>query len=111
MQRNCAVARRAVHALLLAGCCFALSGTVETPRLEAQGGGEAKLKDRSRREYLTPGLILETGARTAACDVLLFTKDGKHLLATGDDKVVRTWDVTDKGLVTSKEYPVLRWPI
>ena len=70
----------------------------------------AKVVDPSRREYFTPGLILETGARNAACDVLRFTRDGKFLLATGDDKVVRNWKVTPTGLAAS-DLPILRWRI
>lgn len=53
-----------------------------------------------------PGLILETGARMGNCDVLTFTPDGKRLLAVGDDKVARIWQVTNKGLVPDR---VLRW--
>src|SRR5437879_5397551 len=44
-----------------------------------------------RRRLRTPGLVLDLGARYGACDELLFTPDGKELLATGDDKVVRCW--------------------
>ena len=64
-----------------------------------------------RRERNTPGIVLETGARTAACDVLRFTKDGKHLLAAGDDKVVRTWAVGNDGALSVDTLPTLRWPI
>lgn len=74
--------------------------------------------DQSRREIATPGLVLETGSRTSACDVLKFTNNGQYLLATGDDKVVRTWKFTPKGLETIPDPPpdpdkvpqgVLRW--
>ena len=54
--------------------------------------------DYSRRELATPGLILEPGSRTSACDVLAFTNGGRFLFATGDDKVVRTWKFNGKGL-------------
>jgi WD40 repeat protein len=64
--------------------------------------------DQSRREYATPGLVVETGARTAACDVLTFTADGNYLLAAGDDKVVRTWKAGGRGLGPSG-LPLLRW--
>lgn len=64
-----------------------------------------------RRERNTPGIVLETGARTAACDVLRFSKDGKHLLAAGDDKVVRTWAVGRDGALSVDTLPTLRWPI
>jgi len=43
-----------------------------------------------------PGLIIQTGGRTGACDVLLFTPDGKRLLAAGDDKIVPVWECTGK---------------
>ena len=54
--------------------------------------------DQSRRRAATPGLMLDTGSRTAACDVLTFTNNGQYLLAAGDDRVVRTWRFTGKGL-------------
>lgn len=44
------------------------------------------LAQADRRGRSTPGLILNTGARTGACDALFFTADGKELLAAGDDK-------------------------
>jgi WD40 repeat protein len=69
------------------------------------------VEHKGRREQDTPGLVLETGARTAACDMLTFTADGKHLLAAGDDKVVRTWAVSDDGRLGLDEFPTLRWPI
>jgi WD40 repeat protein len=67
----------------------------------------------ARRNRTTPGLVLETGARHATCDVLLFADGGRTLLATGDDKVVRSWDVVQvlansNGLHRSHN---LRWPI
>ncbi len=78
--------------------------------LPARLPGQGPAAEPSRREYLTPGLVIETGARTASCDVLVFTADGGQLLAAGDDKVVRTWDVTPQGLRTSTALPILRWP-
>jgi WD40 repeat protein len=66
--------------------------------------------DQSRREYTTPGLVVATPGRTGACDVLAFTADGKYLLATGDDKVVRNWKVSARGLEPSN-LPTLRWSI
>jgi WD40 repeat protein len=63
-----------------------------------------------RRKDLDVEMVLDTPGRTGACDVLRFTPDGKHLLAAGDDKVVRVWDCTDKGL-TPSAVPVLRWSI
>src|SRR5262249_9332902 len=44
----------------------------------------------------------------ATCDVLAFTPDGKHLLAVGDDKVVRIWKVSERRLDPE---PTLRWAI
>ncbi len=84
--------------------CVALLGVPAAVR--AQEDPEAS----TRREYYTAGLTLFTTGRTAACDVLTFTSDGKHLLAGGDDKFIRTWDVDlKKGLQPSRA-PVLRWP-
>ncbi|MBY0524252.1 MAG: caspase family protein [Gemmataceae bacterium] len=57
-----------------------------------------------------PGLIVETGARMGACDVLTFTPDGKFLLACGDDKVVRIWKFNGKGLDPTPAQ-TLRWSI
>jgi WD40 repeat protein len=64
------------------------------------------LTAQERRGRDTPGLILETGARMGACDVLTFTPDGRYLLAAGDDKVVRIWKFTEKGLEPDR---ILRW--
>lgn len=54
-------------------------------------------------------MVLETAGRTGACDALLFTPDGKHLLAAGDDKVVRVWRCGDT--LEPAPVPVLRWSI
>ena len=58
----------------------------------------------------TPGLVLASDGRTAACDALTFTPDGLHLLATGDDKVVRRW-IVDEQAFSSRKLAPLRWPI
>jgi WD40 repeat protein len=63
-----------------------------------------------RRDASTPGIVLETGARTAACDAMFFTQDGSFLLAAGDDKVVRSWAVSANEL-SSDGQPTIRWPI
>src|SRR5512145_1715791 len=68
-----------------------------------------------RRELATPGLVVETGMRTGAMDALAFTPDGKYLLASGDDKVVRSWKVTGGRLepippAAGEPQSVLRWP-
>jgi len=67
-------------------------------------------KDASRREFFDAGLVLETGVRTGACDVLTFTPDGNYLLAAGDDKVVRVWKWEKKELDVARS-EALRWPI
>jgi WD40 repeat protein len=87
-----------------------VAGVLLLPMARAAAEDAKQPVDPSRREYFTPGLILETGARNAACDVLRFTQDGKFLLATGDDKVVRNWRVTPEGLAPS-DLPILRWRI
>jgi urea transport system permease protein len=66
-----------------------LIAAMALPGLAGAAPAEESVEHPGRRERSTPGLVLETGARTAACDVLTFTADGKHLLAAGDDKVVR----------------------
>ncbi len=63
-----------------------------------------------RRSWATPGLILETGARHGTCDQLAFNRDGSELLAMGDDKVIRTWDVGAKSFPDHRS-KTLRWPI
>lgn len=68
-----------------------------------------------RRELATPGLVVETGMRTGALDVLRFSPDGNYLLATGDDKVVRTWKLVGGKLeaipaAAAEPRSVLRWP-
>lgn len=63
-----------------------------------------------RRKRTTPGLVLQTPGRHAACDVLTFTPDGTELLAAGDDKVIRVWPVAKDQLQTDAAR-VLRWPI
>jgi WD40 repeat protein len=64
-------------------------------------------KDRLGRTE--PGLMVETGARMAPCDALLFTADGRRLLAAGDDKVVRSWQFGPRGL-DPRSVQGLRWP-
>jgi WD40 repeat protein len=83
--------------LLLVLTCLVLG----SPPLFAQG---------DRRDRRAPELIIESGGRLGTCDQLLFTSDGKHLLAAGDDKVVRLWQVGPEGLLSASP-PVLRWSI
>jgi len=71
----------------------------------------------SRRELVTPGLVLETGFRTGSCDFVRFTPDGRYVYAGGDDKVIRTWRWTGSELTPIEENPppgtpqgILRWP-
>src|SRR5438046_3900789 len=64
----------------------------------------------ARRQRSSPGLVLETGARHATCDVLTFTPDGARLLAVGDDKVVRSWTMQARRFADPRSVN-LRWPI
>jgi len=64
-----------------------------------------------RRSLRTPGLVLETGAPTAATHQMLFTRDGKYLLAAGDDKVVRQWPVNENGTLDRDNLQFFRWAI
>jgi WD40 repeat protein len=61
-----------------------------------------------RRDRRNPELIVEAGGRLSTCDQLVFTKDGKYLLAAGDDKVVRVWRVVG-GRLDATGLPPLRW--
>jgi WD40 repeat protein len=90
-----------MNAARLSACLLLLAAAPAVAQVKEHPG---------RRERATPGLVIETGARTAACDVLTFTADGKHLLATGDDKVVRSWAVSAAGL-GADSLPTLRWPV
>src|SRR4051812_42843474 len=58
----------------------------------------------------TPGLVLATDGRYAACDALRFSPDGAVLFAAGDDKVVRRWMLGDEAFDAAKLAP-LRWPV
>jgi WD40 repeat protein len=86
-------------------CLLVVLGTLPE-RAPAQS---APRDDRLRN--LATELIVETGARTAACDVLLFTPDGKNLLAAGDDKVVRVWPFSEKTGIDRAGGRALRWSI
>jgi WD40 repeat protein len=68
------------------------------------------LQQSDRRARMFPELVVESGGRRGSCDVLTFTADGKHLLATGDDKVVRIWEYRD-GRIAPESMKVLRWPV
>ena len=62
----------------------------------------------SRRDREDPEIVVETGGRMGACDDLQFTRDGKQLLAVGDDKVVRIWSYAD-GAIDPQSVRTLRW--
>lgn len=64
----------------------------------------AQQADRRARDE--PEIVVEAGGRVGPADALLFSPDGKHLLAGGDDKVVRVWPHEAKGLGKAS---VLRW--
>lgn len=68
----------------------------------------APTQPKARAGYSDPLLVLDTPGRTGACDVLTFTRDGRQLLAAGDDKVVRTWDWAAG---TLKPRDPLRWGV
>lgn len=73
----------------------------------ALAGAQQQLDRRSREE---PEIVVEAGGRFGACDALRFSADGNFLFAAGDDKVVRAWPHTEKGLETEREKAqVLRW--
>src|SRR5688500_7453061 len=54
-------------------------------------------------------LVVETGGRTAACDVLMFSPEGDKLIATGDDKVVRIWPFDPQKGLSLDRTDTLRW--
>jgi WD40 repeat protein len=62
-----------------------------------------------RRDRKAPELVVESGGRMGTCDALVFTPDGRYLLATGDDKVVRVWPF-HQGRLDARSARVLRWP-
>jgi WD40 repeat protein/uncharacterized caspase-like protein len=70
----------------------------------------APVHAQDNRRYYEPGLILDTSGRTATCDDLAFTADGKFLLAVGDDKLVRAWPFADGKLDVGRAR-ALRWMI
>ena len=70
----------------------------------------ATAQDSDNRGRTQPGLIIETGGRNGACDVLTFTPDGRNLMATGDDKVVRVWPLKGDQIDADNAH-VLRWSI
>src|SRR5262249_42296048 len=74
------------------------------------GAAPPLLQQSHRRDRMFPELVVESGGRRGSCDVLTFTRDGKHLLAAGDDKVVRVWAYRD-GRVDSASMKVLRWSV
>src|SRR5688572_1575525 len=72
----------------------------------APAGGRAD--DLLRLDFDEPQIVLSPGGRSGACDVIRFTRDGRQLLAVGDDKVIHTWGVKPDGLDYGK--PV-RWNV
>lgn len=84
--------------------------TVMTALAAALLASPIAAQEADRFSKFEPGLLLEVGARTTACDVVTFTPDGKRLLAVGDDKVVRCWRWED-GDLSSVPENVLRWSV
>ncbi len=68
----------------------------------------AQEKELLRLDFTEPQIVLTTGGRTGACDVMQFAGKGTELLAVGDDKVVHTWSVRSNGL---ESRPPLRWNV
>jgi len=69
---------------------------------------QAQQTDRRARDE--PEIVVEAGGRVGPADALLFSPDGKFLLAGGDDKVVRVWPHGAAGLdVARGKAQVLRW--
>ncbi|MFO0800056.1 MAG: caspase family protein [Gemmataceae bacterium] len=70
----------------------------------------AAAQQADRRSRDEPEVVVEAGGRVGTCDAVVFDKAGKFLFAAGDDKVVRVWPVTAKGLDTDPARArVLRW--
>jgi WD40 repeat protein len=70
------------------------------------------LAQNDRRDRQNPELVVDGGGRLGSCDAIRFTRDGKYLLAIGDDKVVRCWPFDpDKRLLQTEGMQVLRWTI
>lgn len=73
-------------------------------------GGPDWSAAQDRRDALkTPGLVVDHGAPTAETTRLLFTRDGKQLLAAGLNKVVRSWPVNADGTLNRDELKTFRW--
>jgi WD40 repeat protein len=90
--------------------CWSLLLLLASGLLDPLSAVPAAIAPPDRRQRVTPGLVLETGARHAACDALFFTRDGHTLLAAGDDKVVRSWHLDASGFSDHRSRN-LRWPI
>ena len=79
--------------------------------LSASFAADAVAQQFDRRSRDEPEIVVEAGGRVGTCDALLFSPDGKFLLAGGDDKVVRVWPYSAAGgLDTEKgKAQTLRW--
>jgi WD40 repeat protein/uncharacterized caspase-like protein len=72
--------------------------------------GFASAQQADRRARDEPEIVVEAGGRVGAADALLFSPDGKFLLAGGDDKVVRVWPHRPTGLeIDRTKAQTLRW--
>ncbi|MBN9121096.1 MAG: caspase family protein [Planctomycetes bacterium] len=80
---------------------------VTTLLFGAPAAAQEQIDRRSRDE---PEIVVEAGGRVGPCDVLRFAPDGRFLLAGGDDKVVRVWPHSARGLDTERAHvQTLRW--
>lgn len=67
----------------------------------------AQVDRRSRDE---PEMYVNADGACGTFDSLMFSRGGRYLVAGGDDKCVRVWEMRDGRLLTGDAMKVLRWP-